>query len=152
MRRILLLLSAVALTGCLNSTEPVDNPSNPATETFDPSLGIDISQMQKTEAGVYYLDVTEGTGDTLTTAGPITIAYAGYLKTGFLFGQDTSASLDLHSVIEGFADGMLAQPNMRVGGRRKLVIPSALAYGPASGPGIPANSTLVFDITLKALQ
>lgn len=153
MRRILFLLSVVALTGCLNTNEPTSQPSDPATETFDPSLGINISQMQKTPSGVYYTDVTVGTGDSLTTSQTVTIDYAGYLKTGVLFDQGTGAQFSLSGVIQGFADGMLATPHMRVGGRRKLVIPSALAYGASSPPGsgIPANSTLVFDITLKSI-
>lgn len=153
MRRILLVLSAVFMTACLNSNEPTAHPSDPATETFDSTLGINISQMQKTPDGVYYSDVTTGTGDSLTTAQTVTVDYAGYLKTGVLFNQGTGAQFPLSGVIVGFAEGMLATPHMRVGGRRKIVIPSALAYGtsPPSGSGIPANSTLVFDITLKSI-
>ena len=153
MRRILLVLSAVFMTACLNSNEPKSQPSDPATETFDSTLGINVSQMQKTPDGVYYTDVTTGTGDSLTTATTVSIAYAGYLKTGVLFDQGTGAQFPLSGVIAGFAEGMLATPHMRVGGRRKIVIPSALAYGtsPPSGSGIPANATLVFDITLKSI-
>ncbi|HEX7020853.1 MAG TPA: FKBP-type peptidyl-prolyl cis-trans isomerase [Gemmatimonadaceae bacterium] len=152
MRRILFLLSAVTMTACLGSTD-LGSPSDPATETFDPSLGINISQMQKTPEGVYFTDVTPGTGDSLTTATTVSIAYAGYLKTGYKFDQADSVQWQLSQLIPGFAYGMLGTPHMRVGGRRKIVIPSDLAYGPypPPGSGIPANSTLIFDITLKSM-
>ena len=153
MRRILLVLSAVFMTACLNSNEPKSQPSDPATETFDSTLGINVSQMQKTPDGVYYTDVTTGTGDSLTTATTVSIAYAGYLKTGVKFDQADSVQWQLSQLIPGFADGMLGIPHMRVGGRRKIVIPSALGYDafPPPGSGIPPNATLVFDITLKSI-
>ena len=54
-------------------------------------------------------------------------------------------------MIRGWDIGVVG---MRVGGQRRLVIPPDLAYGnqPPPGPGIPPNATLVFDVTLNAVQ
>jgi FKBP-type peptidyl-prolyl cis-trans isomerase len=65
-------------------------------------------------------------------------------NTAFTFRLGTG------SVIRGWDQGV---PGMRVGGRRRLVVPPDMAYGNQSpGPGIPANATLVFDITLNSVQ
>ena len=53
------LLSAAA---CNNEITGLEPPSNPATETFAPALGVDIPSMSQTSSGVYYRDVTVGTG------------------------------------------------------------------------------------------
>jgi len=166
MRRLLLVFTTLVLGGCLGgTTEVTDTPSDPATETFASSLNINIAQMQKTANGVYYKDVTVGTGATLTstsgipltTPKNITIAYNGFLKNGALFDTSSdltgqTATFDLSGAVVGFQDGMLG---MNIGGERVMVIPSGLAYGPATVTGrfgtIPPNSTLVFDVKLVDL-
>lgn len=173
MKRFLLLFATVALSACsLNTTEPQDNPSNPATETFASSLGVDIATMKKTVDGVYYKDITVGTGPILPTpisGSPdgITFSYAGFLKDGTLFDTsqgtgDGTTTQDLSALIGGFQEGTLGvlatPPNdpMHVGGERLIVIPSELGYGPqlVQGPlgTVPPNSTLIFDIKLVNLD
>lgn len=173
MKRSLLVVAALALSACsLNSTEPQDNPSDPATETFAAQLGVNIATMKKTVDGVYYKDVTVGTGDALPipTSGAteeITVSYAGFLKDGTLFdtsanNTDGTATFDLGGTVAGFQEGTLgilaSPPNdpMHVGGERLIVIPSELGYGPQLVTGtfgtVPPNSTLVFDVKLVNLD
>jgi FKBP-type peptidyl-prolyl cis-trans isomerase FkpA len=151
MKRLFLALTSLMLAGCsLQTTGPVDNPTNPATETFDASLKIDLTKMTKTANGVYYIDVTPGTGTVLSGTPNISFTYSGYLKTGSRFDANVVAppGIPLTQLIYGFQEGL---QGMKVGGERVLVIPSALGYGPNAYAGIPANSTLVFDVKLDAI-
>jgi FKBP-type peptidyl-prolyl cis-trans isomerase FkpA len=153
MKRLLLLFGALTLSGCLDATTG-PTTSDPATETFATSLGVNISQMTKTTAGTYYKDEFVGTGTQLTTPQTTTsvnVDYSGYLTNGTLFDTNTGTSFPLGGVIVGFVDGMIG---MRVGGTRLIVIPSALGYQNSTQTTpratIPPNSTLVFRIKLNS--
>jgi FKBP-type peptidyl-prolyl cis-trans isomerase FkpA len=146
----LLLLTVGVVAACNNDVLGAGTPSNPATETFATSLGVDIAASSRTESGVYYRDVRLGTGEQAAAADEVTITYAGYLKDGTLFdSRSTPTELSLGATVQGFRDGVVG---MRAGGVRKIVIPSALAYdwrgSPGSNPPIPRNATLVFDVEL----
>ncbi|MBI3888996.1 FKBP-type peptidyl-prolyl cis-trans isomerase [Candidatus Saccharibacteria bacterium] len=101
------------------------------------------------------LDIVEGTGDEVQPGATITAHYTGALVAdGTIFQSSIDfgnpISFGLNQVIKGWTDGV---PGMKVGGKRRLVIPAAQAYG-ASSPSanIPANSDLVFDIELVAIN
>ena len=88
----------------------------------------------------------------------MTVAYTGWLHDsskaaakGSQFDSGTiTFALGAGRVIRGWDQGLVG---MRVGGQRRLVIPPELAYGGNSpGAGIPPNATLVFDVTLNAVQ
>lgn len=154
MKRLLLLLGAVSLVGCLDTTGPA--ASNPANETFATSLGINISQMSVTQNGTYFIDSVVGTGTQITnpqTTTNVNVDYVGYLSDGTIFDANNGASFPLGGVIVGFVDGMVG---MKVGGTRLIVIPSDLAYGNSTqttgrGVTIKPNSTLVFRIKLNSV-
>jgi len=148
-KRLLLLVGALALGGCLETTAPT--PSNPATETFAPELGVNIPDMTKTASGTYYKDLTVGTGTTLNvnTVQSVTVDYAGYLRNGVKFDSDTNTVIPINGVIYGFADGI---QGMKVGGERLIVIPSDLGYGANSSAIIPPNATLIFQVHLLSFQ
>ena len=149
LKRSLLVMVAVALSACnLDVAQPADEPSDPATETFAPGLKIDISKMQKTTAGTYYKDVTVGTGVEIGLgAGRFAVlSYAGFLKTGSPFAQALNQLLSVSSLPPGMVDGIAG---MKEGGERIMVVPSELGYGNIPVPGVPPNSTLVFDVILN---
>jgi FKBP-type peptidyl-prolyl cis-trans isomerase FkpA len=153
MRRLLYLIGALGLAGCLSSTDvPSGTPSDPTTETFASNLGVNISQMQKTEHGVFYKDVSVGTGATLSAPVTVVVTYAGFLKNGALFDSGEQATIPLSNAAFGFQEGMIG---MHLGGERLIVIPSELGFGShdviTPMGTIPANSTLVFDVHLDQI-
>lgn len=114
---------------------------------FDPVSNVD--SLQK-------VDLTEGTGKEVKAGATVTVDYTGAVAaTGVIFqssldtGQPVSFSLD--GVIKGWTQGI---PGMKEGGKRRLIIPAALAYGgnPPAGSGIPVDADLVFDVTVHAAQ
>src|SRR5262249_54601872 len=121
-----LLLGSLVALSCTNEIAGLGPPSNPSNETFASSLGISLAAMKKTASGLYYLDVTIGTGAKITKDTSLTLTYAGYLKDGTVFDAGSSAQIDMKGSVDGFREGVTG---MAVGGRRKLVIPSELGYG-----------------------
>lgn len=99
-------------------------------------------------------DVVIGTGETVTAGAVITAHYTGALvSTGIVFesSHDSGqpATFPLSGVIAGWQEGV---PGMKVGGKRRLIIPYAKAYGEAGNPPvIPAKADLVFDIEIISL-
>jgi len=112
------------------------------------------------ESGLQYADITVGTGTLAQSGSHVAVHYTGWLANGT--GFDTSGSdqtfpltLGAHEVIPGFEEGILG---MKVGGKRRLFVPAALAYGATTVYDqqgkvvIPANADLVFDIELVSVQ
>ncbi len=101
------------------------------------------------------IDLEVGTGAVVEPGATITAHYTGALcKNGVIFqsshdfGKPLTFGLD--QVIAGWTQGV---PGMKVGGMRRLVIPSEMAYGSArAAANIPPNSDLVFDIELVAIN
>ena len=119
--------------------------------------GTKLSEFQPTGAAVADLQIIDlllGSGNEVKPGATITAHYTGALAadgTIFQSSKDTGspATFGLDQVIAGWTKGV---QGMKVGGRRRLVIPAARAYGTSSpAPNIPANSDLVFDIELIAI-
>ena len=149
--RLLVALSAAfALTSCLNLNVdgPGTQPSDPAHESFNSSLHVDIATMQRTPSGVYYKDGPLGSGAPFTGLGTVTITFVGFLKTGALFQQGSDVQITLGNEIIGLQEGM---QGMRAGGERLIVIPSALGFGGGVTGTVPPNSTLVYDLVLNSV-
>ena len=150
-----LVLLALSAAGCLKGTD-IGTPSDPATETFAPSLGVNVSQMTKISNDLYIQDVVTGTGAQAATGKTLSVTYTGWLKDGTKFDTNVGAStpytfpLGVQAVISGWDQGLLG---MHAGGTRMLVIGSQLAYGSTgSPPVIPSNATLVFVVKLLTVQ
>lgn len=105
-----------------------------------------------TASGLKYVDQVVGTGASPQPGKTVTVHYTGTLENGTKFessrdkGTPYSFVIGQGKVIKGWDEGLMT---MKVGGKRKLIIPSKLGYGPAGRPpSIPPNSTLLFDIEL----
>ncbi len=117
-------------------------------DTFAKEKGV-----KKTESGLLYQVDKEGTGNAPKDSDTVVVNYKGSLVDGAEFdnsykrGEPLSFRLD--GVIPGWTEGL---KHVKKGGKIKLVIPPALAYGEAGVPGIPANSTLVFEVELLDIK
>lgn len=100
------------------------------------------------------IDIKQGTGATVEAGATITADYTGALMSnGTVFDASSQhggpQTFSLSGVIAGWSQGI---PGMKVGGTRRLLIPAELAYGSQSVSGIPANSDLVFDVTVTKID
>jgi peptidylprolyl isomerase len=111
----------------------------------------------RTASGLRYTDIVEGTGATPQRGQTVTVNYTGTLESGKKFDssynpgrQPFEFQLGMTGIIDGWNEGIAT---MKVGGKRKLVIPSALGYK-AEGrlPDIPPNATLVFEVELLGVK
>ncbi|WP_199727774.1 FKBP-type peptidyl-prolyl cis-trans isomerase [Corallococcus sp. CA049B] len=150
MLRSLLLCAVLALAGC--GDDDSSSSGDPAKVTYAESLGVDLSAMNKSESGLYTQDLVVGTGKEAVNKSYVYVHYAGWLPDGSMFdnsrarGEPIDFVLGNGDVIKGWEEGLIG---MRVGGKRKLVIPSDLGYGSrGSAPVIPSNAVLVFDVEL----
>jgi len=109
--------------------------------------------VKKTDSGLLYQVAKEGSGDAPKDSDTVVVNYKGTLIDGSEFdnsytrGEPLSFRLD--GVIPGWTEGL---KHVKKGGKIKLVIPPQLAYGKNGVPGIPANSTLVFDVELLDIK
>jgi peptidylprolyl isomerase len=157
MKRLLTLVALACLGACNNQVTGLGPPSDPATETFDPALGVVISQMTRLESGVYIQDLLVGSGDEVVQqTDTVWVTYTGFLTDGEEFDSGVNNRFVTNSIVPGLALGMMG---MKVGGRRLIVVPSALGYGEESvtrpgtvDPIIPRQSTLVFRVELLRLH
>jgi FKBP-type peptidyl-prolyl cis-trans isomerase FkpA len=105
-----------------------------------------------TKSGLKYKDIVVGTGTEAVKGKNIWVHYTGTLQDGKKFdasydrGAPLGFQLGVGHVIRGWDEGVAG---MKVGGKRKLIIPPGLAYGEVGIPDvIPPNSTIIFDVEL----
>jgi len=110
--------------------------------------------IQTTASGLKFIDVVEGTG--ATPAGPqsrVKVHYTGYFVDGSKFDSSVDrgqpATFALNQVIAGWTEGVAS---MKVGGKRKLIVPYTMGYGEAGRGPIPPRATLIFDVELLGLE
>ena len=150
------LLLLFALTACDGDSNRTSGAAPAGGTGFAAELGVDTSDMTKTASGLNYDDVQQGQGATAARGQTVAVHYTGWLPNGTKFdssrdrGDPFLFTLGAGQVIPGWDEGVAG---MKVGGRRKLVLPPALAYGAAGAPPvIPPDATLVFDVELLEVR
>ena len=123
---------------------------------FSAELGVDTTKMTRAPAGLWYTDVAAGQGVEAEPGRTVRVHYTGWLPNGKKFdssrdrGEPFAFTLGAGQVIPGWDEGV---KGMKVGGRRKLVLPPQLAYGDAGAPpDIPPAATLVFDVEVLDIR
>jgi peptidylprolyl isomerase len=165
---VLIILVAIILISVLGGGDGDDlvaNPSATATSaaptptlpaqspTTAPEAPPEISgEAVTTSTGLQFIDILEGTGESPLTGDRVIVNYTGWLQDGgtkfdsSLEGtQPFSFFIGTGGVIPGWDEGVAT---MKVGGKRRLIIPPELGYGASGSGSIPPNATLIFDIDL----
>jgi peptidylprolyl isomerase len=160
--------SIVYDTAVSAESQPVQQQAQPATQPAPPPAPQSQPEPAVTmhgdtaisSTGLKYIDMKKGTGATPHRGQTITVNYTGKLTNGKTFDSNVDPSfhhtqpfttaIGVGQVIPGWDEGMLS---MKVGGKRRLIVPASLGYG-AQGmpPTIPGNSTLIFDVELLGVQ
>jgi FKBP-type peptidyl-prolyl cis-trans isomerase len=140
------------LTLLLVSCQLNDFRSRPVTDPngFAAALDVQPEKLTTSPTGLRYRDMAPGNGPAAEVGQTAKVRYTGWLTNGHKFDSGVySFTLGKQQVIEGWDEGL---QGMRVGGKRKLVIPAELGYGPQDMGDIPPNSTLVFDVELLGIE
>lgn len=149
-RRRVTTIALTLLAACGHTEHPAVSIEN---TKFAPSLGVNLAGSTKTPSGLYIRDLSQGAGATLATGQTVGMRYVGSFANGDVFDSNPSPKpafafkLGGGQVIKGWDEGLVG---MRVGGKRQLVIPATLGYGPNDYGPIPGNSVLIF--TVEALS
>jgi peptidylprolyl isomerase len=115
----------------------------------------DLQEIE-TPSGLKYVELAEGTGVQPKSGQQVSVHYTGWLTNGTKFDSSHDRRepivfpIGKGHVIKGWDEGV---GSMKVGGKRKLIIPAHLGYGQQGAGGvIPPNATLVFEVELVAVK
>jgi uncharacterized damage-inducible protein DinB len=129
-----------------------------SAQSFDPKLPPAVPAVAGSvveTAPLRYIEIKEGTGDPSKPAQEYTVHYTGWLRDGKKFDSSVDRGTPLRfvqgrrQVISGWEIGF---EGMKVGGKRRLFLPYALAYGELGNGSIPPKAELIFDVELLAVK
>ena len=152
-----LLASAALVVACKEAPPPTPAVSgNPGELTFAPSLNVKLDSAELRPSGLYVHDLIVGTGPAADSMTTVEVWYTGWLADGTKFqsnhdmGETLAFTVGIGQVIRGWDEGVRG---MKVGGKRRLIIPPKLGYGDiGSAPLIPRMATLVFEVELVKIR
>lgn len=147
-QHLIAVLSTVVVLAACAAPAP---PSALSPSSLAPSLGIDLAQYTRTPQGLYFRDLTEGTGKAAVVNSRVVVSFRGALANGVQIDSSGGFGISLSSdpIIRGWKLGI---PGMKEGGVRNLVIPPELGYGGREVPNVPPHSTLIFQIQLRQVR
>lgn len=141
-------------TGCAYKDNNLIAPSSEEQAVLNYITSNSISAT-KHGSNMYYEIVNTGSGGSPDVCSRVTVSYSGKLTNGTEFDKQSNYVFVLGSLIEGWKKGL---PLIQKGGRIKLYIPPSLGYGTIDVKDqsgtiiIPANSVIIFDITLVSFE
>ena len=141
----LLVLLLFAVSGCSKS----DNQAEKDHRLIQEYATSHNLNGKFTASGLYYVIENRGSSKHPTLSSQLNVDYKGYFLDDKVFDQGTGVSFRLSGVIAGWQEGL---PLIGEGGKIKLLIPSALAYGDRQAGSIPPHTVLGFDVTLHSVS
>jgi len=149
-RKIITITLLLVVAAACSKTTDVADYSATDKKIIEDYLAANNLTAQSTASGLYYIIEKPGGSYHATINSQVSALYKGYLINGTVFDQSTlsynnPATFALTSVIAGWQEGI---PLVGVGGKIKLLVPSAMGYGSVAKTTIPANSVLIFDIEI----
>jgi FKBP-type peptidyl-prolyl cis-trans isomerase len=141
--------STASSTPAIYASTPAAGPKNPPVVTGAPATNAD---------GLQCLDLKVGSGKAAQQGSTVSVEYTGWLASNgkkFDSSYDRSAQpfsvtpLGQAQVIQGWNEGLVG---MKPGGIRRIILPASLGYGAQGNQAIPANATLIFDVTVLSVQ
>lgn len=156
----LIIPALILALGCSSETDrAADDAEQTETEASMTEAGgpLPVSgDTVTTESGLQYIVISSGDGPAPEPGQTVYVHYTGWLTDGGVFdssvdrGEPFGFPLGQSRVIAGWDEGVAL---MRVGDKRRFIIPPDLAYGERGhAAGIPANSTLIFDVELVSIE
>lgn len=151
-----LLLAAMMILACSQKETTSPDIKKGGDVQMDKGAAGQSDKMVTTPSGLQYEDIVPGSGASPSAGKKVIVHYTGWLTDGKKFdssvdrNQPFSFQIGAGEVIKGWDEGVMS---MKIGGKRKLIIPASLGYGAAGAGGvIPANATLVFEVILLDIR
>src|SRR5262249_44261261 len=163
-RSLLLTLVLLTVVACGEKAEqpqtapaqsPAAQPAQPAEQSAKKEITVNDANAVTTPSGLKYVDLVQGKGDEAKSGQTVDVNYTVWLTNGTKFdssydaGQPISFKLGAGLVVQGWDEGIAG---MKVGGKRKLIIPPDLGYGSRGKGPVPPNAIMVFEVELVGVR